>query len=93
MTQTDLVIKLVTNADPLDINALSDIDRFNYAFNTFIVLDNMDEVSTIYINGILYELPGGFESSRISINTLTVDALSAGVLVIGSKTKKEIFGN
>jgi hypothetical protein len=83
--------KLVEN-DTIDVSfmTLDDIN-FSYSIQTIIFLGGYDDLTEIEINDINVKLHGGFVYNQTPISKINVISSTYGVLIIGKKTKKDIF--
>ena len=84
-------IKLV-QGDSLSVSGLeASDDKYYYSLHTLIFLGSYDNVTTLTLNGIQIKLPGGFVYNQTPIHSVNVTSAVEGVLLIGRKTKKQIF--
>jgi hypothetical protein len=93
MSQTKSFTIKLGQGESVDITSLNlDDVNFSYSFQTAILLGAYDELINVNINGIDIQLPGGFVYNHTPITTFSVTSSTNGVLLIGLKTKREIFG-
>jgi hypothetical protein len=100
MIQSETVIKKVAVGESVNVNTTYSGDTKNsYTFDTLITMGSTNGVVNVTVNGVTFDLAGGFILNRFMITSVVVNSTSGtgaavpGVILIGSKTRKEIFGN
>ena len=80
------------NNQSIDVNQLDlENPNFYHSIQCAIMVGNPTESINVILNGEDVVFPGGFVFNQIPIITLTVFSSTNGVLIIGKKTKKQIF--
>ena len=89
----NFLVKLV-EGDNVDITELTLNDlNFEYSIQCIIFLGDYDVNSTVEVDGIDLVFGGGFVYNQTPPITINVKDSEFGILIIGKKTKKQIFSS
>ena len=92
MIQSEKYVVKLDQGDSINVNTLNSGDTgHTYGIHTMIVLGDYNDSTDMTLNGIALRMPGAFVYNHTAISTLNVTASTHGVLLIGSKTKRQLF--
>jgi hypothetical protein len=92
MIQTQVYTEKVTAGNSQSIAALEAADTgHTYSIHSIIFLGAYDDVTVLTVNGTQLDLPGAFVLNQYPINSVSVATSPHGVLLVGKKTKKQLF--
>jgi hypothetical protein len=92
MYQSELFRIKATSGQTISISTLEAADTgYTYNIHTAIFLGANTDTSTVVMDGILMTLGGSIVYNQTTINTITVNTSTHGVLLIGVKTRRTLF--
>jgi hypothetical protein len=92
MYQSELFRIKATSGQTISVGTLEAADTgYTYNIHTAIFLGTNSDASTVVMDGILMTLGGSIVYNQTTINTITVNTSTHGVLLIGVKTRRTLF--
>jgi len=92
MIQTQVYTEKIISGGTQSIAALEAADTgHTYSIHSILFLGAYDDVTVLTVNGTQLHLPGAFVLNQYPINSVSVTTSPHGILLIGKKTKKQLF--
>ena len=92
MIQSEKYVVKLDQGDSINTSTLNSGDTgHTYSIHSMIVLGAYENTTDMLLNGIDVRMPGAFIYNLTSISTLDITASTYGVLLVGSKTKRQLF--
>lgn len=92
MIQSEKYVVKLEQGESINVKSLNAGDTGNtYSIHTIIFLGDYADSTDIDLNGTSIRLPGAFVYNQTAVNTIDVTSSPHGILLIGSKTKRQLF--
>jgi hypothetical protein len=92
MYQSELFRIKATSGQTISVSTLEAADTaYTYNIHTAIFLGANTDTSTVVMDGILMTLGGSTVYNQTTINRITINTSTHGVLLIGVKTRRTLF--